>query len=200
MFNRLLECVTLSQGVATMNYFKDIAYEGPVKLFTCLVSGAISWLASSFAPLGTVLIILLLLVLVDAFLGCKVSLSKGLKCESRRFWKTLRKFCWCGAIVWFADAIDRNILVSFEAHLVEFFAGIIAGVELWSVLENLTALYPDGPWKILKKFIKSKGEKYLDITIDREDLPKIKKLVKKIKQYEYTQSIDWSRYVILRND
>ena len=74
-----------------------------------------------------------------------------------------------------------DILKSFDAHLVEFFAGAIAGVELWSIIENLSTLYPDGPWKILNKFIKSKGEKYLDITIDKEDLPKVKQLVKKIK-------------------
>lgn len=108
-------------------------------------------------------------------------MKKGIKCESRKFWKTLRKIGWAGAIVWFANAIDVNILISFNAHLVEFFAGIIAGVELWSILENLSTLYPDGPWRILNKFLKSKGEKYLDITIDKEDLPKIKKLVKKIK-------------------
>lgn len=78
-------------------------------------------------------------------------------------------------------SIDANILVSIDANLVEFFAGLIAGVELWSVIENLATLYPDGPWKLLNKFIRKKGEKYLDITIDREDLPKIRKLVKKIK-------------------
>ena len=181
MFNRLTEYITISQGVATMNYFKDIAHEGPIKFLACVISGAVSWLVGSFAPLGYVLFILFLLVMADAFLGCKVVLNAGKKIESRRLWKTLRKFCWCGAIVWFADEIDRNIITSFNAHLVEFFAGMIAGVELWSILENLATLYPDGPWKLLKKFIKTKGEKYLDITIDREDLPKVKKLVKKIK-------------------
>lgn len=114
-------------------------------------------------------------------LGCKVAIKNNKKCESRKLWKTLRKFGWCTAIVWFANAIDVSILTSFDAHLVEFFAGAIAGVELWSVIENLSTLYPNGPWKVLSKFIKSKGEKYLDITIEKEDLPKIKEIVKKIK-------------------
>lgn len=171
----------LGQGVSTMNYFKDMISDGPLKLFACILSGISSWVVGSLAPLWTVLLILALLIFVDAFLGCKVSIKNGLKCESRRFWKTLRKLGWCSAIVWFANRIDVDILKSFDAHLVEFFAGAITGVELWSVIENLSELYPDGPWKVLKKFIKKKGEKYLDITIDREDLPKIKKLVKKIK-------------------
>lgn len=50
-----------------------------------------------------------------------------------------------------------------------------------SMIENLQAIDPTGPWKIFSKFIRSKGEKYLDITIEKDDLPKIKKLVKKIK-------------------
>lgn len=171
----------MSQGVSTMNYFKDMIDDGPTKFIMCVLTAIMSWLSGSFAPLWITLLILLLLILSDAFLGCKVSRKSNNKCESRRLWKTLRKFGWCGAIVWFANRIDMDILKSFDAHLVEFFAGAIAGVELWSIIENLSTLYPDGPWKILNKFIKSKGEKYLDITIDREDLPKVKQLVKKIK-------------------
>ena len=91
------------------------------------------------------------------------------------------KFFYCFAIIVFADLIDTHILVSFNAHLVEISAGIVAGVELWSAIENLNEIDPTGPWRILSKFIKSKGERYLDITIDKEDLPKIKKLVKKMK-------------------
>lgn len=181
MLSKLHTYTSLGQGVATMNYFKEIFGEGPVKSITCLLTAIGSWLTGTIAPIDVVLLILLLLIVVDAILGCSVSIKAGLKCESRRFWKTLRKFLWCSAIVWFANEIDVEILTSFNAHLVEFFAGAIAGVELWSILENLTALYPNGPWKVLKKIIKSKGEKYLDITVDREDLPKIKELVKKIK-------------------
>ena len=50
-----------------------------------------------------------------------------------------------------------------------------------ALIESLQSLDPTGPWKVFSKFIKSKGEKYLDITIDKEDLPKVKKMIKKIK-------------------
>ena len=180
MFNNC-NILLLGQGVSTMNYFKDMIDDGPAKFATCIITGAASWVAGTFAPIWTVLLILCIFIFTDAFLGCKVSRSQGKKCESRRFRKTLRKFGWASAIVWFSNAVDVHILTSFNAHLVEFFAGAIAGVELWSILENLATLYPDGPWRILKKFLKTKGEKYLDITIDKEDLPKVKKLVKKIK-------------------
>jgi hypothetical protein len=181
MLNLLYGYISTSQGVATMNYFKDMTDDGIVKFLACIGSGILSWLASSFAPLWTILFLLFLCTVTDAFLGVKVSLANGYKCESRKLWKTLRKFGWCGAIIWFAHQVDTEILTSFNAHLVELFAGAISGVELWSIIENLSELYPDGPWKILNKFIKSKGEKYLDITIEKEDLPKVKELVKKIK-------------------
>lgn len=181
MLNKIHQYFLLSQGVSSMNYFKELFSDGPAKFISCLITGTFSWVAGSFTPLWTVLFILLLIILVDAYLGGKIAFKNQKKFESRRLWKTLRKFGWCGVIIWFANQIDANILASIDAHLVEFFAGLIAGVELWSVIENLATLYPDGPWKLLNKFIRKKGEKYLDITIDREDLPKIRKLVKKIK-------------------
>ena len=49
------------------------------------------------------------------------------------------------------------------------------------MIESLQSLDPTGPWKVFSKFIKSKGEKYLDITIDKDDLPKVEKMIKKIK-------------------
>lgn len=46
---------------------------------------------------------------------------------------------------------------------------MIALVEFWSLLESFSDLYPDWKiWKILRKVIKAKGEKYLDISLDKE--------------------------------
>jgi hypothetical protein len=54
-------------------------------------------------------------------------------------------------------------------HAVEIVAGMIALVEFWSLLESFSDLYPKWKiWKILKKVIKAKGEKYLDIPLDKE--------------------------------
>lgn len=181
MLSNVYNFILYVQSIASMNYFKDLVSDGPSKFFYCLGTGIISWIAGSFAPIWMVLLIVTLLIFTDAFLGCRVSTKAGNPCDSRRLWTTIKKLCWCSAFIWFGCQIDTHILVSFNAHLVEFFAGIISGVELWSVVENLNSLDPTGPWKIFSKFIKTKGEKYLDITIDKNDLPKIKKLCKKIK-------------------
>ena len=34
---------------------------------------------------------------------------------------------------------------------------IITLTELWSILENLNTLYPNGPWRSLGKYLKKKG-------------------------------------------
>ena len=169
--------VFLLNNIGSMNYFRELINEGPIKFLFCILSGLMTF----FMPLVPVILITFGAIVFDAILGCKVARKLGKAIETRKLWKTLVKFFYCFAIIVFADLIDRHILVSFNAHLVEISAGIVAGVELWSAIENLNELDPTGPWRILSKFIKSKGERYLDITIDKEDLPKIKKLVKKMK-------------------
>lgn len=182
MFSKICSIIQYQiQDTTTMNYFKDLTEDGPVKFVSCLAIGAINWIIGSFIPIFVPLIILALLIITDAILGCKVSVKKGDKIESRKFWKTLKKILQSSAIVWFAHAIDADILLSFDAHLVEASAGLISAIEFLSILENLTTLYPDGPWGMVSKIVKTKTEKYLDITIEKTDLPKVKELVKKIK-------------------
>ena len=46
---------------------------------------------------------------------------------------------------------------------------IVSLTELWSIIENLNTLYPDGPWKMIGKFLKKKGEDYVGMDIDLKD-------------------------------
>ena len=169
--------VFLSNNMASMNYFKELINDGPLKFLFCVLSA----IGTFFVPLLPAIYITFSVIAFDAFLGCKVARKRNMPIETRKLWKTLVKFLYCMALIVFGYTIDEYILVSLNAHLVELFAGLICGVEVWSAVENLNEIDPTGPWRLLSKFIKSKGEKYLEITIDREDLPKIKKFVKKMK-------------------
>lgn len=181
MLNKLNQIILTAQSVATVNYFKELINDGPTKFFTCLLTGAVGWCSTFFAPIWSVILVVCLFIFIDAILGTKVSMTREGKFESRRLWSTIKKFGNCAMIISCCHLMDTEILKSVDFHLVEAFSGIVCGVELWSMIENLQAIDPTGPWRIFSKFIRSKGEKYLDITIDKEDLPKIKKLVKKIK-------------------
>jgi len=40
---------------------------------------------------------------------------------------------------------------------------------LWSIIENLNTLDPKGPWKLLGKFLRKKGEDYTGIYLNFDD-------------------------------
>jgi hypothetical protein len=81
MLNKIHQYFLLSQGVSSMNYFKELFSDGPAKFISCLITGAFSWVAGSFTPLWTVLFILLLIILVDAYLGGKIKIKRSLNQE-----------------------------------------------------------------------------------------------------------------------
>ena len=181
MINTINNILLNSQCIIIMNYFRELFNGGPIKFIACLLSGIVGWFSSYFAPIWSIILVTCFFILIDTVLGTKVSLSNGGKLESRKLRKTINKLGNAILIITCCHLMDVEILTSINAHLVEAFSGIVCGVELWSMIESLQSLDPTGPWKVFSKFIKSKGEKYLDITIDKDDLPKVEKLIKKVK-------------------
>ena len=181
MINTINNILLNSQCIIIMNYFRELFNGGPIKFIACLLSGIVGWFSSYFAPIWSIILVTCFFILIDTVLGTKVSLSNGGKLESRKLRKTINKLGNAILIITCCHLMDVEVLTSVDAHLVEAFSGIVCGVELWSMIESLQSLDPTGPWKVFSKFIKSKGEKYLDITIDKEDLPKVEKMIKKVK-------------------
>ena len=181
MINTFNNILLNSQCIIIMNYFRELFNGGPIKFIACLLSGMVGWFSSYFAPIWSIILVTCFFILIDTVLGTKVSLSNGNKLESRKLRKTINKLGNAILIITCCHLMDVEVLTSVNAHLVEAFSGIVCGVELWSMIESLQSLDPTGPWKVFSKFIKSKGEKYLDITIDKEDLPKVEKMIKKVK-------------------
>ena len=181
MINTINNILLNSQCIIIMNYFRELFNGGPIKFIACLLSGIVGWFSSYFAPIWSIILVTCFFILIDTVLGTKVSLSNGGKLESRKLRKTINKLGNAILIITCCHLMDTEVLTSVNAHLVEAFSGIVCGVELWSMIESLQSLDPTGPWKVFSKFIKSKGEKYLDITIDKEDLPKVEKMIKKVK-------------------
>lgn len=181
MINTINNILLNSQCIIIMNYFRELFNGGPIKFIACLLSGIVGWFSSYFAPIWSIILVTCFFILIDTVLGTKVSLSNGGKLESRKLRKTINKLGNAILIITCCHLMDVEVLTSVNAHLVEAFSGIVCGVELWSMIESLQSLDPTGPWKVFSKFIKSKGEKYLDITIDKDDLPKVEKMIKKVK-------------------
>ena len=147
-----------------------------------IATGAL--LTAYFTPIMGLLITCFATSFVDMLYGIQVAKMQNSKITSSRTRKgTWNKIKAEFAIISLARLLEFTVVGTTGVFVLTGGATVIITLtELWSILENLNTLYPDGPWRILSKVIKSKGEKYLDITIDKEDLPKVKQLVKKIKQ------------------
>ena len=125
-------------------------------------------LTGYFSPIIGLLVACFACSAVDMIYGIKVAKNNNKKITSHKSWKgTLTK-------------IKDEFVLILLAHLIEYvifgnsipcvLSGgatvIITLTELWSILENLNTLNPDGPWKALSKFLKKKGEDYVGIEID----------------------------------
>ena len=127
-----------------------------------------SVLTAFFAPIGGLLITCFAATIIDMIYGIRVARKYKKKIESRKNWK--------GTLVKLIDEFWLIVL----SRLVEFtvlgtegvfvLTGgvtiIIALTEIWSIIENLNTLDPDGPWRVLGKFLKKKGEDYVGIKLD----------------------------------
>lgn len=154
-------------GDPIMSLFKNM-FSTAEKFSASVFAGILSFYAPVYVPIFAIAI----LMIVDAIYGYKVSKKYGqIKLESHKAWKTIYKIRDAVIAICGAFTIDKLIITSIDLHAIEFIAGAIALVEFWSLLESLCELHPKWKvWSVLKKVIKAKGEKYLDVKLD-EELP-----------------------------
>ena len=125
-------------------------------------------LTAYFTPIVGLLAACFSCSVVDMCYGIKVAAVQGKKITSKRNWKgTLVKIKDEFALILLAHLIEYAI---FGADATVILSGgittIVTLTELWSILENLNTLNPDGPWKMLSRFLKKKGEEYTGIDLD----------------------------------
>lgn len=142
----------ISQGSATGN----------------LAIGIASIITAFFAPIKGLLAICFATTVADMIFGIRVARKQKKKIESGKNWKgTLRKIIDEFTIIALAHGIEWTILD--EAGVFLLTGGVTAIItltELWSIVENLNTIDPKGPWKILGKFLKKKGEEYTGVNLD----------------------------------
>ena len=131
-----------------------------------------SIITAFFSPIVALLICCFAFTVVDMFYGIKVAYKFKQKITSHKGWKgTLTKIIDEFTIISLARLLELAVLGA-EQGVFVLTGGvtvIVALTELWSILENLNTLNPDGPWKALGKFLKKKGEEYIGTEIDLND-------------------------------
>lgn len=146
-----------------MSIFKNM-FNSADRCIASITTGILSVFAPVWVPIAAVAV----LIILDAIYGYRVSKKYGHpKIESHKAWKTIWKTRDAFVAIASAQMIDSLVITSINLHAVEMIAGMIALVEFWSLLESFCELYPKWKiWKVLKKVIKAKGEKYLDVKLD----------------------------------
>lgn len=156
---------TASGIVRMFNGLSANTWYGKLAIF----AGAV--LTAFFSPIYALLLCCFAFTVTDMCYGMKVARRLKRKITSKKNWKgTLSKILDEFSIISLARLLEWSVM---DEQGVFILTGgvtvIISLTELWSILENLNTLNPDGPWKALGKFLKKKGEDYIGTEIDLSD-------------------------------
>ena len=152
----------LQHMYATINTMVNGSAVG--KFFIGLGSAVVSYLT----PIKWLLCICFVTTVVDMIYGFKVARKQNRKIESGKNWTgTISKLWHEFIMIAMAHGIEWAVLDETGVFLLTGgVTAIIALTEFWSIIENLNTLDPNGPWRIIGKFLKKKGEDYTGIELD----------------------------------
>lgn len=123
-----------------------------------------------YSPIALLLLACFAFTVTDLVYGLKVAKMLKKKLTSKKNWKgTLTKLEHEFVILSLARLLELAVLDETGVFVLTGGATVIISLtELWSILENLNTLNPEGPWKLLGKFLKKKGEDFtgLDLEVD----------------------------------
>lgn len=133
-----------------------------------IVAGSL--VAAFYSPIALLLLACFAFTVTDLIYGLKVAKMLKKKLTSKKNWKgTLTKLEHEFVILSLARLLELAVLDETGVFVLTGGATVIISLtELWSILENLNTLNPEGPWKLLGKFLKKKGEDFtgLDLEVD----------------------------------
>ena len=133
--------------------------------------GLVSAVAAFITPIQYLLMICFAATIVDMFCGFRVARKFKQKIESGKNWSgTLRKLIDEFTILCLAHGLEWAVMDESGVFVLTGGATVIITLtEMWSILENLNTVDPNGPWRMLGKFLKKKGEDYTGIELDEDE-------------------------------
>lgn len=126
-----------------------------------------SAITAVIAPISGLLIACFSTTVVDMIYGIAVAKKQKKKITSDKNWHgTLMKLVNEFTLLFLARVIEYTILGTGGVFVLTGGVAVILSLtELWSIIENLNTLYPNGPWKALGAFLKKKGEDYTGVEL-----------------------------------
>ena len=134
MFRYINDTVVKASSVSTMNYFRELVNDGPVKFLTCVGTALSSALSTFFLPIWVTILAVCIIITVDMVLGIAVSIRNGEKPQSRKAWSTIKKFIWSIVAISCAHLVDTYI--SKQMDVLSFWAITLDKVILKSFVEK----------------------------------------------------------------
>lgn len=130
-----------------------------------------SLITAFYSPIVALLISCFIFTLVDMIYGIKVANKQHQKITSDKNWNgTLKKIIDEFTIITLARLLEYAIIGNSGVFILTGGVTVIVCLtELWSILENLNTLDPNGPWRALGKFLKKKGEDYTGIKLNLKE-------------------------------
>ena len=132
----------------------------------CVAAGAL--ITAYFTPIIGLLMCCFATSVVDMIYGIKVAKKQHCKITSDHTRKgTWNKIKAEFAIISLARMLEYAVLGTSGVFVLTGGATVIITLtELWSILENLNTLNPNGPWRSLSKYLKKKGEAYTGVKLN----------------------------------
>lgn len=136
------------------------------------ISGALLGVLSLFAPIKATIICTLVFVAVDFIFGVLASREESRRqgkqwyFSSQEAWRTVRKSCFVLLTIVMTWLVESCVLDFMNLHLTRMVAGVICGVEMWSLLENISVLSDAKIFVWLRKYVHRRIEQSVGSTID----------------------------------
>lgn len=123
------------------------------------------------APIKFLLLSCFILTVTDLIYGLRVAHKQHQKITSDKTWHgTIAKIFDEFVIIVLARILEHAVLGLDKVFWLTGGITVLIGLtELWSIIENLNTLDPNGPWKVIGKFLQKKGEDYTGINLNKNE-------------------------------
>ena len=130
--------------------------------------GVSALLTAYIVPVVGLLVACFAFTVIDMIYGIKVAKKLGQKITSKKNWRgTLQKIKDEFTILLLAHLLEYTVLNDGVPLVLTGGATVIICLtEMWSILENLNTLDPNGPWKSIGVFLRKKGDEYTGMNIN----------------------------------
>lgn len=133
--------------------------------------GVSALLTAYIVPVVGLLVACFAFTVIDMVYGIKVAKKLGQKITSKKNWRgTLQKIKDEFTILLLAHLLEYTVLNDGVPLVLTGGATVIICLtEMWSILENLNTLDPNGPWKSIGVFLRKKGDEYTGMNINNKN-------------------------------